>query len=110
LKRFAKGSLWGTALLAAAVAAMAYLPLSASPLSYTATEPRTYTEAVSEVDAENRRSAATIQPECRGTLLLNGRRTDRVFLLLHGLSNCPAQFRQFGELLFRRRMGSIASF
>lgn len=32
----------------------------------------------------------------------HGHRTERVFVLMHGLSNCPAQFRALGKLLFQR--------
>ncbi|HKB49226.1 MAG TPA: alpha/beta fold hydrolase [Ktedonobacterales bacterium] len=43
-----------------------------------------------------------IQPVCRTTLLTHGARTPRVYVLLHGLSNCPQQFVEFAPLLFAR--------
>ncbi|GIW06087.1 MAG: hypothetical protein KatS3mg060_0892 [Dehalococcoidia bacterium] len=39
---------------------------------------------------------------CRSTLLTHGRRTARAIVLVHGITNCPAQFEPFGRLLFER--------
>jgi carboxylesterase len=41
-----------------------------------------------------------IQTVCRTTLHSHGVRTPRVFVLLHGFSNCPRQFVEFAPLLF----------
>ncbi|MEO6463166.1 MAG: alpha/beta fold hydrolase [Candidatus Eisenbacteria bacterium] len=43
---------------------------------------------------------ATIAPECRTLFLSHGRATGRVVVLLHGLTNCPAQFDSLARLLF----------
>ena len=43
-----------------------------------------------------------IRPECAIQLLDHGHPTEQVFVLLHGLSNCPAQFTKLGRLLFER--------
>jgi len=41
-------------------------------------------------------------PQARTALLEHGRRTELAVVLLHGLTNNPAQFAQFGPLLFAR--------
>jgi esterase/lipase len=43
-----------------------------------------------------------VNPVCRSTLLTHGHRTARAIALVHGITNCPAQFERFGRLLFER--------
>jgi carboxylesterase len=43
-----------------------------------------------------------IREVCRTTLLSHGERTPHVFVLIHGLSNCPRQYVEFAPLLFER--------
>lgn len=43
-----------------------------------------------------------LSPECEPVLLDHGRRTQDVYVLLHGLTNCPAQFHRLGEILHAR--------
>jgi carboxylesterase len=44
-------------------------------------------------------STHPLRPEGASRLLHHGKKTDRVFVLLHGLTNCPEQFVQFAEIL-----------
>lgn len=41
-----------------------------------------------------------VREQCRDILFDHGSRTRDVYVLLHGLTNCPAQFREFGQRLF----------
>lgn len=41
-----------------------------------------------------------LAPEGRSRLFTHGRKTDRVFVLLHGLTNCPEQFVPLAKILF----------
>ena len=82
--------------------ALAYFPMAVPRLGYARNQPPSYSQAAEAVQEENRRAAALIQPECASSLLLHGRPTEQVYVLLHGFSNCPAQFQDFGELLFER--------
>lgn len=43
-----------------------------------------------------------VAPECSTLVLTHGARAPRVFVLLHGLTNCPRQYRALGESLFVR--------
>ena len=43
-----------------------------------------------------------IAADCRTELLTHGRRTAHVVVLLHGLTNCPAQFDSLAHMLFAR--------
>ncbi len=43
-----------------------------------------------------------VNPVCRTRLYTHGHRTDRALVLLHGFTNCPAQFDQLGRRFFDR--------
>src|SRR5262245_7057051 len=49
-----------------------------------------------------------VRGECCSTLLTHGARMPRVYVLLHGLSNCPRQFVKFAPLLFARGANVLA--
>jgi pimeloyl-ACP methyl ester carboxylesterase len=59
-----------------------------------------YEEAVARIEAQ-RRSEGECLPECQSRLLTHGRRTEKVALLFHGFTNCPAQFLRLGEEFHR---------
>jgi Alpha/beta hydrolase family len=65
-------------------------------------EPPPYDEAVRNVRKLAAIISPKIRPECAVQLLEHGHPTEKVFVLLHGLSNCPAQFAKLGRLLFER--------
>ena len=48
------------------------------------------------------RDGDDIRGVCRTTLLTHGARMPRVYVLLHGLSNCPRQYVEFAPLLFEQ--------
>ena len=43
-----------------------------------------------------------IHPEAETLELSHGHKTDEAFVLLHGITNTPVQFREFAEILFQR--------
>jgi pimeloyl-ACP methyl ester carboxylesterase len=43
-----------------------------------------------------------INPVCRSRGLLHGQKTEHAVILIHGLTNCPQQWAQFGEQLYAR--------
>ena len=89
-------------LLLLAVVLLAYWPMSLAPLAERTGAALSYADAVAQVRQWARDSGPDLQPECIDQLLEHGYRTERAYVLLHGLSNCPAQFRRFGELLYGR--------
>jgi pimeloyl-ACP methyl ester carboxylesterase len=62
----------------------------------------TYAEALLKVAELESADGADVSPECRTELMTHGGRTPNVVVLLHGLSNCPAQFDSLGRLAFKR--------
>ena len=86
-----------------ALAALLFLPVNRRPFSHdTAEKLLGYEEAVSAIKALAAAAPATVRRNCTLQLLEHGRPTERVFVLLHGLSNCPAQFSELGRQLFER--------
>jgi pimeloyl-ACP methyl ester carboxylesterase len=86
-----------------ALAAVLFLPVNRRPFSHdTAEKLLGYDEAVQAIKAMATAAPATVRRNCTLQLLEHGRPTERVFVLLHGLSNCPAQFSELGRQLFER--------
>jgi Alpha/beta hydrolase family len=93
------GSAWGVGALLAVLC----LPITRRPFpNVVPGEPLPYDEAVREIRKLIAVAPPKIRPGCAVQLLEHGHRTEQVFVLLHGLSNCPAQFATFGRLLFER--------
>src|SRR5262249_14331141 len=70
-----------------------------------ATDPRpaaSYDEALRRVDRLRSDDTPAISSVCGTRLLTHGRRTSRVVVMFHGLTNCPAQFDSLGRIAFRR--------
>lgn len=83
-----------------ALAALLLLPLQTRLRLSTPDPAATYLEAVDRFGALRVRDSIALYPGCESALLTHGARTARVDLLLHGLTNCPRQFHEFGLRLF----------
>ncbi len=87
----------------AALAAVLFLPINRRPFYHDSAEKLLgYDEAVQAIKELAAAAPATVRRNCTLQLLEHGRPTERVFVLLHGLSNCPAQFSELGRQLFER--------
>jgi pimeloyl-ACP methyl ester carboxylesterase len=86
------------------VAGMAFLlrPLSSRGLASHPLPAASWEEALARLETLRREDGVAIAPECRTRWMTRGARTGRVIVLLHGLTNCPAQFDSLGRLLFAR--------
>jgi pimeloyl-ACP methyl ester carboxylesterase len=109
MPRFSNRGLLGRAAVTAsmvglaALAAVLFLPVNRRPFSHDSAEKLLgYDEAVQAIKERAAAAPATIRRNCTPQLLEHGRPTERVFVLLHGLSNCPAQFSELGRQLFER--------
>jgi len=83
---------------------MRVAPLKVQPAPHPAHD---YADALARVEALQAQDLADTNPVCRTTLLTHGHKTPRAVALLHGLTNCPAQFAQFGQLLHDRGMNVL---
>jgi carboxylesterase len=77
-------------------------PLPVHGLESRSRPSRDYAEALARVAELAAGDSPAISPECRTLLLTHGHATSRVIVLLHGLTNCPAQFDSIAQLSFAR--------
>jgi alpha-beta hydrolase superfamily lysophospholipase len=91
------------AIAALTVLGMVWLlrPLGFGDLDAKSDPARSYDEAMERWEQKQAREAKQPLHEGGRTIVLShGYQTDRVFVLLHGLTNAPRQFRELGEKLF----------
>jgi pimeloyl-ACP methyl ester carboxylesterase len=85
------------------VGGLLLVPIQRAPFMHEIpVQPLSYDAAVEEIRREIRDTPPNIAEEARTILLDHGRPTGRVYVLMHGLSNNPQQFLQFGRQLFAR--------
>lgn len=95
-------------LLGGAVAAVGvlvwvlYFPIMRSPISHQPPPAPDHDQAAAGVRALIAATPPEVRSTARPVLLDHGYPTKRVFVLLHGLSNNPAQFAKLGQQLFER--------
>jgi len=88
------------ALIVVALVALAAIPSSPGDLAARPDPALTYDEAVARFDAlRQQEDRIGVFDECRSRLLTQGQRADVAVILVHGLTNCPKQFVEFGEHL-----------
>ncbi|MEI8312828.1 MAG: hypothetical protein WCH98_18925, partial [Verrucomicrobiota bacterium] len=86
----------------AAFAAAVWLVFRIPNFSSVPRPARDYKDAMEKFsDLENTESALPLSPEGKSRLFTHGKKTDRVFVLLHGLTNCPEQFVPLARILFQ---------
>lgn len=95
-----RGALVAAALLATLAAMWLMSPLPRAGLEPRPQPARSYEEALRLVAAIAAEDSPVISGECRTKLMTHGERTPHVVVLLHGLTNCPAQFDSLGQLSF----------
>ena len=78
----------------------AILPVSTKGLEAKPDPAKTYDEALDRFRQAAARPEAPILAACEPQLLVHGQPTDKVFVLIHGLSNCPYSFHEWAPLLF----------
>jgi len=84
---------------AGTLAVLAFWPLGMVDIPLKTAPIEDYAEAHRLIQTLRREAPEGIRPECRAIVLDHGRKTDDVYVLMHGLTNCPAQFQKFGEML-----------
>ena len=87
-------------LIALVLVLAAILPISTRGLNSHPGQSPTYAEAVNRYNDARVNPEAPINPLCEPRLLLHGHPTPRVYVLIHGLSNCPYTFIEWAPMLF----------
>lgn len=86
--------------LVALATALVIRPLAPAGLESHPAPVAGYAEALALLDSLGATDGSEIAPECRTGVYTHGAPTARVVVLLHGLTNCPAQFDSLARLLF----------
>jgi hypothetical protein len=83
-----------------AAALVAFWPMKPPALEPDIQPVESFQDALRLIDDLQAQMPAHVRPECRGLVMHHGGPTKRVYVLMHGLTNCPAQFKAFGRMLF----------
>lgn len=67
-----------------------------------------YSTALERLAALKSLDGADVNPACHSQLLSHGHATDRVIVLIHGMTNCPRQFQRLAPLFFERGYNVLA--
>ncbi|MCB0053971.1 MAG: alpha/beta hydrolase [Caldilinea sp.] len=78
-----------------------FAPLNLAGLERAAAPVADYGAAVAAIEAQQAAErAAGVNPVCESRLLSHGDKAERVVVLLHGFTNCPAQYTQLAQQLY----------
>ncbi|MFZ4682036.1 MAG: alpha/beta hydrolase [Terrimicrobiaceae bacterium] len=103
VRRFFRIFLGGILVVVGALLLVLLFPIMRPSLSFQAPPPPlTFEETVKAIRASIANTPPEVSPEGMPLLFEHGRPTPKVFVFLHGLSNCPKQFAELGRLLFER--------
>ena len=91
--------LWAFVLILISLATTAYWPTSAMRLGIAQGVPSGYPAAVQALEGEKGNTPGVAR-DCDTQWLLHGHPTETVYVLMHGLCNCPKQYEKLGRLLF----------
>ncbi|MDQ0316321.1 alpha/beta hydrolase [Amorphus orientalis] len=81
---------------------LAFLPVSTDGLVSDPDPTSTYEAGVARFEAETADPPQLLNPLCEPKLHGHGERTDKVFVLVHGVSSCPQAYVDFAPILFER--------
>ena len=96
IPRMKKTALFGLPILVIVVVAMSQIPAFQS----TPRPAASFDEALSKFETlRSDESKMPLRPEGASRLLHHGQKTERVFVLMHGLTNCPEQFVPLAKIL-----------
>lgn len=99
LQALGRISLVFVAILAGA-AAYLFWPVSATALPSHTNPAGSYSDAVQRVAEIQNQEAVGYNPVCKAQLLTRGQKTERVVILVHGYTNCPAQYSELAPKIF----------
>ena len=61
-----------------------------------------YTTAVKRIEGLQKEEGKKIDPACRTVFLNNKKKTKRVIVFFHGITNCPYQFHDLGPIFYKK--------
>ncbi|MEI6222554.1 MAG: alpha/beta fold hydrolase [bacterium] len=100
MKRKSKLRLFSLLLIVCALALTAFFYVTTFGLQSKATPTTTYDDALFRLSLLEQADSPQILEKCKTTFLTHGKKTDRMVVLIHGFTNCPQQYRAFGQQLY----------
>jgi carboxylesterase len=94
------GFAWIVAVLLVIIALMFLIPPVPVRFTPSATPCQTYEESIRRFNDLLKATPPEVREICRPYLLTHGSKTAQVLVLLHGLTNCPEQYRKLAEELY----------
>jgi carboxylesterase len=82
------------------VTAILFTPWNISGLASHSNPAKSYAEAVQRIDALKANRASEMNPDCITQFMTHGKKTAKVIILVHGYTNCPAQFKELGQSFY----------
>jgi len=77
-----------------------FIPWNLGELSSHPHPAQSYDEAVQRIQALDDSRTAPMNPDCTTQFLTHGKKVEHVIVLVHGYTNCPAQFRELGQQFY----------
>lgn len=81
-------------------AASLFIPWNVGALTSHPHPAQNYEEAVQRIDALKANRASEMNPDCVTQFMTHGKKVDHVIVLVHGYTNCPAQFHDLGQRFY----------
>jgi pimeloyl-ACP methyl ester carboxylesterase len=96
--------LWRTGLILVVVlagsAAYLFWPVSSTALASRTNPAANYSDSVQRIADLQAGETNGFNPVCKAQLLTHGQKTERVVILVHGYTTCPAQYSELAPLIF----------
>lgn len=77
-----------------------FIPWDIGALSSHPQPVQSYAEAVQRLEGVNAKRTSKMNPVCASQFMTHGQKVEHVIILVHGYTNCPAQFGQLGQRFY----------
>ena len=84
------------------VAAFVFLPPAPLPVPTTSIAYPSYEAAIKDMASFDTKEADLLRDECKSIVYSTGKKESRSIVIFHGYTNCPKQFAELGERLFKK--------
>ena len=82
------------------MAASLFVPWNTGGFASHSNPAQSYAEAAQRIAALKANRASEMNPDCITQFMTHGQKTDKVIILVHGYTSCPAQFKELGQRFY----------
>jgi carboxylesterase len=87
-------------LVIASLVAGLFIPWNLGVLTSHPNPVKDYAEAVQRIDVLKASRASEMNPACQTEFMTHGEKVENVIIMVHGYTNCPAQFQELGQQFY----------